>query len=229
MGKIKIYIYQFFFIIYIIFEIIILKLSIFTSNLLRVLFYTISTAIFIISIGSIIYPIIGLKCSINFIVKHNKVFKYWKIIFTKGISIIYLLSSISDLLDNYNGKNYKEFIKNCPFTFNTELIIKNRRCELFNTKNNTLYKYQYICSYNASENFEGDTTKEGFDKIKCIYELNSINENNEIISKFKKIYNNKNNNGTNFFYCSRIDVPEKNTFIKDEYCDMENDYNYLIK
>ena len=229
MDKIVFYINQFVFIIYIIFEIIILLFSLWTSNLLKVLFYIRFIAVFILSIGSIIYPIIGLKCSIHFIVMHNVLFNYCKNIF-KDLSLMYsIVLSTTRILDSFNEKNYNEYIKNCPFTLNSESIYEKRRCELLTITNNTQYKYQYICSYNASKDFNGDTTKEGLDKIICKSELNNINENNEIISKFKKIYNNKNNNDTNIFYCCRIDAPEKNKFIKDEYCNKENKYNNLIR
>ena len=228
MDEIVFYINQFVFIVYIIFEIIILLLSLWTPNLLKVLFYIRFIAVFIISIGSIFYPIIGLKCSIHFIVMHNVLFNYCKNIF-KDLSLMYsIVLSTTRILDSFNEKNYNEYIKNCPFTLNSESIYEKRRCELLTITNNTEYKYQYICSYNASENFEGDKTKEGFNKIICTSELNNINENNEIISKFKKIYNKSNYHDTNLFYCSRIDVPEKNKFIKDEYCNIENDYNNLI-
>ena len=69
---------------------------------------------------------------------------------------------------------------------------------------NSRYKYQYICSYNVSENFENDKTKDGFDKISCIPKINDIN-GNEIIIKFNKIYNNRDKNDSDLFYCSRIE------------------------
>ena len=51
----------------------------------------------------------------------------------------------------------------------------------------------------------------------------------KLLLNLKKIYNNRNNNDTKLFYCNRIDKPIKNKFIKDEYCNIENDYYYLIK
>ena len=92
---------------------------------------------------------------------------------------------------------------------------------------NSRYKYQYICSYNASENFENDKTKDGFDKIICIPKINDIN-GNEIIIKFNKIYNDKNKNDSDLFYCSRIDKPEKDEYIKEKFCNMENNLPSII-
>ena len=92
---------------------------------------------------------------------------------------------------------------------------------------NSRYKFQYICSYNASESFDGEKSKDGFDKIICIPKIDNIKDN-KIIYKFNEIYDNKERNDTSLFYCSRIDIPEKNEYINEEYCNMENNYKSLI-
>ena len=143
--------------------------------------------------------------------------------------VIYLLRFIN----LYNLWNYDNFIKNCPFSLSSDLKFFNdsfyekRRCELYDINMNSRYKYQYICSYNASEYFKNDNKKDGLDKIICIPKEHNI-DNNEIIDKFNEIYECKDNNDTNLFYCSRIDEPKKNEYIKDEYCNKEKKFYYSL-
>ena len=132
-----------------------------------------------------------------------------------------------------NGSNYDNFIKNCPFSLSTELKFFNqsfyekRRCELYNINMNSRYKYQYICSYNASESFKNDKMKGGLDKIICISKEHNI-DNNEIITKFSEIYECNDKNYFNLFYCSRIDKPEKDKYIKEEICNKEKKVPYFV-
>ena len=119
-------------------------------------------------------------------------------------------------------------MKNCPFTLSQELTKYNetlygkRRCELYNINKNSRYKYQYICSYNASKGFKNDKTKDGLNTILCVNKTENI-EGNNIINIFNQVFNNEENDMNELFYCSRIDEPKKDEYIKDEYCNEEND------
>ena len=95
-----------------------------------------------------------------------------------------------------------------------------RRCELYNIYNNSRYKYQYICSYDATEDFKMNKTLDGLDKLICTKKVNNIkdNNNNIIINKFIEIY--ENNKIKNFFYCSRTDKPLKNKKTREESCNI---------
>ena len=99
------------------------------------------------------------------------------------------------------GSNY---LQECPFTFKSELNpnkildYEKRRCELYNIYNNSRYKYQYICSYDAAKDFKSNKTKDGLDKMICIQKINEAKNNNNIINKFIEIYSK--NNIKNFFF-----------------------------
>ena len=59
------------------------------------------------------------------------------------------------LVFTINIANYSKYWRNCPFTLSS-LDIKDhysRRCELYNTNNNSRYMYQYICSYDPTLEF----------------------------------------------------------------------------
>ncbi len=207
--------------------------TIWSSKLLQSLFYILFIPLILISIFGIIYIYITFNLKPLFIINHLTFFKYAFSLFKLEKSILIILLSSLNFIYVYNKSDYGNYIKNCPFTFDSDLISFNesiyekRRCELYNINMNSRYKYQYICSYNASENFENDKTKDGFDKIICIPKINDIN-GNEIIIKFKKIYNDKNKNDSDLFYCSRIDKPEKDEYIKEKFCNMENNLPSII-
>ena len=77
---------------------------------------------------------------------------------------------------------------------------------LYNIYNNSRYKYQYICSYDATKDFKANKTKDGLDEVICIKKINDV-KNNNIINEFVEIYSNSNIN--KFFYCSRTNKPIK--------------------
>ena len=220
-----------FFIIYLIVFVAISIYTIWSSKLLKSLFYTCFIPLILISIFCIIYIYSSFNLKPLFILNHLIFFKYAITLFKLEEKIFIILLSSLNFIYIYNKSNYRNYIQNCPFTFDSDLISFNesiyekRRCELYNINMNSRYKYQYICSYNASKIFENDKTKDGFDKIICIPKINDIN-GNEIIIKFNKIYKDKNDNG--LFYCSRIDKPEKDEYIKAKFCNMENNLPSII-
>ena len=231
MGKIWIYIYQLIFIIYIIILGLISMHNIYTSKLLKNMFYINIILACLFSIYDIIYIFFAPNIKILFYLKHNKCFRNTKNIFSHSLDIILILNNFIICINGFNRINYGSYITNCPFTFNTNIttfnqsIYGNRICELYNINNNSRYKYQYICSYNASDDFKSDKTKDGFDKIVCLSKIHNI-DGNDIINAFNSVYDIKDKNESNLFYCSRIDEPKKNEYIKDEYCNKEKDFYY---
>ena len=233
MRKIWIFIYQFIFIIYLIILKVISKYIIWTSNLLKTLFFINFILISIACIYDIIYICFALDIKISFFAKHSKCYHFTNFVFSCSFDFIYIVGSIIRLIDSSNNKNYRNYIADCPFTFNSnrttfgESIYGERLCELYNINLNSRYKYQYICSYNASEDFKSDKTKDGFNKIVCVSKTHNI-ERNDIINEFNSVYENKDKNESNLFYCSRIDEPKKDEYIKDEYCNKEKNFYYSI-
>ena len=187
MGKIWIYIYQLIFIIYIIILGLISMHNIYTSKLLKSMFYINIILACLFSIYDIIYIIFAQNIKILF---------YLKNVFSYSLVIIFILNNFIIFINGFNRINYGSYIKNCPFTFNTiittfnQSIYGKRICELYNINNNSRYKYQYICSYNASEDFKYDKTKDGFNKIVCVSKTHNI-ERNDIINEFNSVYENK--------------------------------------
>ena len=231
MGKLEIFICNLFFIFYIVTYALQLYFTIWTSSFCLLLYITILIFLIFSLFNIIIY--IFFSYNIKFIIKHSKyyVFSYWFMKNQKFIFfyVIYLLRFIN----LYNLWNYDNFIKNCPFSLSSDLKFFNdsfyekRRCELYDINMNSRYKYQYICSYNASEYFKNDNKKDGLDKIICIPKEHNI-DNNEIIDKFNEIYECKDNNDTNLFYCSRIDKPEKDIYIKEKFCNQEKKVPFFV-
>jgi len=225
MGKIWIYIYQLIFIIYIIILGLISMHNIYTSKLLKSMFYINIILACLFSIYDIIYIIFAQNIKILF---------YLKNVFSYSLVIIFILNNFIIFINGFNRINYGSYIKNCPFTFNTNITTFNqsiygkRICELYNINNNSRYKYQYICSYNASKDFKYDKTKDGFNKIVCISKIHNI-DGNDIIREFNLVYNNKDKNESNLFYCSRIDEPKKDDYIKEEVCSNENKFKSIIE
>ena len=86
---------------------------------------------------------------------------------------------------------------------------------MYNIYNNSRYKYQYICSYDATKDFEANKTNDGLDKVICIKKINDV-KNNNIINKFIETYNS--NNINKFFYCSRTNKPIKYKNLIEQYC-----------
>ena len=68
------------------------------------------------------------------------------------IPIFILVYLAEFIILSINISKFKEYRKECPFNikFNT---VYEKKCELFNINTNSRYKYQYICSYDASNDF----------------------------------------------------------------------------
>ena len=234
MRKKGIFLYKITFIIYFLLDIFLLKFIVWTSNLYKIFFCIRFISLIIYSIFSIIFLYhFAESINVNFLIYHNKCYIYSHWLFSKARVIIGLLFVSTRIINYFNENNYEKYIINCPFTFNLNMTTFNeskygkRRCELYNINLNSRYKYQYICSYNASQDFQGDKTKDGFDKIECILKKHNI-KGNDIINKFYKVFGNHDNDEDDLFYCSRIDEPKKNEYIKDEYCNKENNFYYTI-
>ena len=126
---------------------------------------------------------------------------------------------------NYNKDYLDTFLNNCPFTLiKNESNFVGHTCELYNIYNNSRYKYQYICSYNASKDFKSEKTKDGHEKIQCVVKKHNISSS-DIITNFINKYENNSMNVSEFFYCSRIDMPIKDENY-NEYCNKE--FNLFI-
>ena len=206
MGKIEIFFYKIIFIIWILLFINLSILLIWVSKLKKIIFYICFNSVFVLSIYSIIYTSFAIKIKLTFIVKHYNFHQFTYKLFSYSLVLIRLSIIFTRLIIVLNDFKYDAYHKDCPFNLNidsisfNESLYKNRICELYNINMNSRYKYQYICSYNASDDFKYDKTKDGLDQIICIAKINNI-ENNDIIDKYNEIsYNNKDNNETKLFY-----------------------------
>jgi len=193
--------------------------NIWTTMLIRLSFYLIFVLVSFSCIYLLLYTYISFDLKISF--AHNTtLFKLTYFLFEKLNYILELLIVYSQNINLRNDKNFEKYLKNCPFSLSSDLFsyntsyYENRRCELYNIYMNSRYKYQYICSYNASSDFENDKSGNGLDKVICIPKI-SNNSKNNIIKQFSAIYE---NNDSQLFYCNRIDLPIKDAYIKDEYC-----------
>ena len=212
---------------------------IFYSHLILTLFYTIWISKKILILYYICFYLLSI-CYFFIILLEipylgNKIYDYIGI---SGI-ILYLIIFIILILFEIivlgvNLSKFSNYWKNCPFTINEpyENLHYKRRCELYNINNNSRYKYQYICSYNAYKDFtyviksyilNGKLYfyKEEYNKlykfiqdnhIKCIL-FRSVILNNSIVNLFNKEYLNDNK-----YYCGRTNQPQKNNYIKDKEC-----------
>ena len=106
---------------------------------------------------------------------------------------------------------FKEYKKQCPFNIKFDTNYE-KKCELFNINANSRYKYQYICSYDASN----------------VFSLSKKIKNNRIIcTKAKTSINNLESNSS-IYYCSRTDIPKNNTYINIKYCNNNIGYKRVI-
>ena len=152
----------------------------------------------------------------------------------------YILYFMEILVIGINMSKYYEYWKNCPFTITDpyENLHHKRRCELYNINNNSRFQYQYICSYDPTEDFKYEYERNSingntFKKIKrlkkeiepnyifCIMSKSSI-MNNTIVNLFNFEYKNNNN-----YYCSRTNKPEKYSFAGDKDCNNKKQKNML--
>jgi len=199
---------------------------IWTTKLIKVLFYLTFVYVSFSCIYLFIYTYISFDLKFNYI-RNSKLFKCTFYLFEKLNSILNIVIILSNNLYYLNYTHFEKYLKNCPFTLSSDLnntfYYEKNRCELYNIYNNSRYRYQYICSYNASKNFENDKSDKGLDNIICVPKINNI-INNDIINKFSLIYKNI----SNLYYCNKVDLPEKNMLIKDEYCNNKRNYPFLF-
>ena len=120
-----------------------------------------------------------------------------------------------------NLSSYDKYKKICAFTLGNmdiKLHLK-KRCDFYNTNTNSRYSYQYICSYNPTDelkNFklsekEFDTSNK-LDIIRCLPVKNLFN-NSIIISEFDQEYKD-----IDKYYCNIVYKPETNKFIDNAEC-----------
>ena len=174
MEGIKSHVYKIILIVNLLVNFLPLIYCIWTTKYIKIFFLINSGFAFLIIIYSFIYAFILFDLKINSIFS-VKIFTYSRKIFRASNTIILvIISFLYNYILFFNKNNYNTFIKKCPFTLTTNLIsynesnIEERRCELYNIYNNSRYKYQYICSYNASEDFKYDKTKDGLNQIICV-------------------------------------------------------------
>ena len=200
-------------------------LLIWTSLFMKILFYLSFVIVFFSCIYSFIFVYISFDLKFNYSHK-PKLFKFTCKIFQILNITIKVIVICSKSLHFFNNLYLGKYLKNCPFTLSSDLVSKNtpyyakRRCELYNINTNSRYKYQYICSYNASKDFDNDKSDKGLAQIICIPKKNNISHNN-IFNQFNALYGNYD---SELFYCNRFDLPIKNTYIKDEYCSNKKDF-----
>ena len=205
--------------VYILVYFLTLIFCVWTTKQIKIIFYICFFFLIITSIYEYVYIHFYFTIKILYIINNVIRFKLTSLLFiiSKGIFMTSIFFSLI-LIKNYNYYNYEIFLKNCPFTFTKESPYEKRRCELYNINKNSRYKYQYICSYDASKEFIDDEENENnFNEIICFIKENTI-RTNTVINKFISVYNNKDNK---LFYCNRIDQPKKNDYIKEEYCNKE--------
>ena len=209
-------------IIFILINIFTLIFTIWTSKALAILSYI---CISIIIIYYIYILLIENDLDINILRKLRE----YPIKVTYCITFIFLLFTFFELiLIVVNSSKFAIFWRNCPFIisdldYNLHL---NRRCELYNINNNSRYSYQYICSYDSSKDFKNDFSKKiESNNIICVPFNESIIENYynyDVIILFTNEYKDEKK-----FFCSRTNIPEKNSSIKDKDCNNKK-FRYMI-
>ena len=215
MNKRNSIIYMLISFIYLLENLFLLIFCIWTSKVFKIIFII----SFILLLFSNIYTFIFLFFIIDFDYGY-KCKKLGENLLNTSYLIILFYIYFSVFAITANSSIYSEFLKNCPFTLSDldyHLHIK-RKCELYGINRNSRYKYNYICSYNAYKDFNGEKTDDGLDKIICI-PAKKI----EIVNNFINEYKEKTN-----YYCSRIDKPKKNEFIKSEYCNVKIDIPFMF-
>lgn len=193
------------YIIYFIFDIYTLVFFIWSSLILKIMFYIYFSfsCIYFIYLTNILYGSLHFCKNISGEIFY--IFSYLSILFW-----LYLL-----LIIYINSFIFEIYLYYCPYLYNDNnySLHYKRRCELYNINKNSRYKYQYICSFNSSyfsiDNFIIKKIKS--DNI-CV-PATKVVEYNKIIVEF--IYEYKTENK---FYCSRKHLPKKYPFAKDKYC-----------
>ena len=144
------------------------------------------------------------------------------------ISFICLLS-IAFIIVSYSmlSLSYYLYKFDCPFSMTNvdyKLHIK-RRCELYNINkdNTTLYKYQYICTFNAEEYNPSPSTQiisrfsqnsQNIFNKKCS-KVETLINNNEVINEFINEYYKE----QDLYYCDLVTQPFINANINPMKCD----------
>jgi hypothetical protein len=229
MEKSDLLIYKLFLLFQLLVYVLVSIFSIWTSIFIKILFYL----GFVFGIFSCIYSFIFVYITFDLKINYSyytKLFKFSYNLFGKLNVFLQAFLIFTKLLYSINYFYFAKYHKNCPFSLSSDLFSNNtsyyekRRCELYNIYTNSRYKYQYICSYNASKDFENDKSDNGLDKIICTPKMSNISNNN-IINQFSTLYY---NNNSELFYCNRVDLPTKNADIKDEYCNNKKDFSTLF-
>ena len=193
------------YIIYFIFDIYTLIIFIWSSLILKILFYIYFSfsCIYFLYLTNILYG------SLHFCKKISGeifyVFSYLSIFFW-----LYLL-----ILIYINSFIFEIYLYYCPYLYNDNNYSMHykKRCELYNINKNSRYKYQYICSFNSSYfSIDNFIIKKIKSENICV-PVTKVDEYNKIILEF--IYEYKIEKK---FYCSRKNLPKKFQFAKDKYC-----------
>ena len=131
------------------------------------------------------------------------------------------------MFDIENYHYYNEYFRYCPFLLSnyTYSLHFERRCELYNTYNNSIYSKQYICSYNTTKDFKHTYyPKQWIDANVCV-PFNKTIKNNTIINQFINEYKNEKK-----FYCSFVYDPKRssyNYFKHEKYC-IKRTHKYMF-
>ena len=106
-----------------------------------------------------------------------------------------------------------------------------KKCLLYNINHNSRYSFQYICSYDPSNelkklelNKDEFETSNKLDIVRCLTVNNKLSEN--MVSEFINEYNDTNN-----YYCSLVYQPKYNNFVNFKECDKNRskvNYSFLF-
>ena len=196
---------------YFIIDLLILFKSYWTTKALKVLFYIYASFAIIRFIQLMVF------FTLSIINRCKKMVDCLLIVFGVlyffFILVFWLLGLI---VININLKKFKNnFWKNCPFVIDEAYYSENirRRCDLYNRNFNSRYSYQYICSYDPSDDFKYSLSEEiEPDQIICINYNNPI-EDNSVIQSFINVYNEEKK-----FYCGRTNKPTGYSKVKPKDC-----------
>ena len=145
--------------------------------------------------------------------------------------IFSILIIILPLLLMTNKNDYDQYKIKCPFTMNDldYNFHPEKRCQFYNKYTNSRYSYQFICSYNPSEELkkiilskDEYNNENGLDIVRCL-PVNNLLSNYDIISKFNIEYNNSKK-----YYCNLVFKPKYNDFINEEECDKKRQIEFII-
>ena len=148
------------------------------------------------------------------------------------IYTLFILSIfIESLAYTINILDYEKYRKVCPFTLDN-IDFKNhlsRRCELYNVNANSRYSFQYICSYDPSNDLKNlELNKDEYESsnkleiVRCLL-ANNLIKDNEIIFDFASEYKN-----INKYYCSLVYKPKLNNYINSKECQKDRSKKNLI-